>query len=52
MADSYHFLMRNKTLYDVILNQASAGTLSGKVNLVPEDELDIDEDGNITFECK
>ena len=52
VADSYHFLMRNKTLYDVILSQASAGTLAGKVNVVPEDELDVDEEGVVTFECK
>ena len=31
---SYEFLMRNKALYDVLLSQASAGSLAGKVNVV------------------
>ena len=44
--------MRNKALYDVILSQASAGTLAGKVNIVPEDDMDVDEDGTVTFECR
>ena len=34
ISDSYQFLMRNKPLYDVILSQASAGNLAGKVNIV------------------
>ena len=52
MAESYHFLARNKTLYDVMLSQASAGTLAGKVNVLGDDDLDFDEDGSsVTFEC-
>ena len=50
---SYHFLNRNKTLYDVILSSASAGTLAGKVIEVAHQDCDIDEDdGSVTFECK
>ena len=43
--------MTNKTLYDVLLSQASAGTLAGKVNLVDEEDIDIEENGDLTFEC-
>ena len=53
MQASYHFLARNKTVYDVMLSQASAGTLPGKVTLLTEDEIDLDEDQHtVTFECR
>ena len=42
--------MRNKTLYDVLLSQASAGTLAEKVNELGSDDFDLVE-GILTFEC-
>ena len=42
--------MRNKTLYDVLLSQASAGTLAEKVNELGSEDFDLDE-GILTFEC-
>ena len=44
--------MRNKALYDVLLSQASAGSLAGKVNVVDQDDVDVDEDAEtLSFEC-
>ena len=36
----------------MILSQASAGLLEGKVNVVASDDMDVDEDGAVTFECR
>ena len=46
-------MVKNKVIYDVLLSQASAGTLEGKVIQVEEEEIDVDEEEEIlTFECK
>ena len=45
--------MRNKTIYDVILSQASADSLAEKVNIVSQEEVDVDEETEtLSFECR
>jgi len=50
LATSYNFLVRNKTLYDVLLSQACAGSLAEKVNIVSQEEIHVDEEGTLTFD--